>query len=324
MIKKLVYFIFGFLGFILLLITTIYFYNIYITESKNVSDVAPVSTKFIDIENEQIAYSEIDNQSTTTIIFVGGLSAWNGTWERVTSESNKINSGQYNYIAIDLPPFGFSTPSFKNNYYRDTQTKRLKDFIDAKNLNSIILVGHSYGAGPAMEYAINNPTKVNKLVLIDAVLNIDEPQKNVPAGPVQTDWLRDFVLGTLIHIDPFALSQLKSFVFITDNINGVLLDNYTKYFSLDKTTNKLSAWLKDYVNDPLTYSSNSSDNYRNLSFPVRIIWGDKDTITPISGTDILLKTIPDVQLTTLINVGHIPMIEDYEQFDSAFAEVLKN
>jgi pimeloyl-ACP methyl ester carboxylesterase len=98
-------------------------------------------------------------------MFVGGLSAWNETWERTISESKETYKNKYNYVAIDLPPFGFSTPSLDSNYFRDTQAKRIAKFIEEKKLDSVILVGHSYGAGPLTEYAITNPDKVEKLVL---------------------------------------------------------------------------------------------------------------------------------------------------------------
>ena len=76
------------------------------------------------------------------------------------------------------------------------------------------------------------------------------------------------------------------------------------------------------MNDPLRYTSNSSVSYKKLTVPVRLIWGEKDTLTPLEGTKILLDTVPDIRLSTLTNVGHIPMIEDYAQFDKALLNAL--
>lgn len=307
---------------IALILVTIYLYNTSFIETENPMSVAPTNTKFIDINNEKLAYSEINNNSSTSIIFVGGLSAWNGTWERVI-QSLDDTSKEYNYIALDLPPFGYSIPDNQKLYFRDIQADRLKQFIENKKLNQVILVGHSYGAGPVTEYVLNNPNRVQKLILISAVLNIDTPKIVPRFSLIKFDILRNILIGDLIHNDAFALSQLKKFVQVQDHMDQALLDNYTKYFNTNQTSTRLSSWLQDYSNDPLNYKSNYSENYKEISVPVRLIWGNMDTVTPISGTKIIMDSVPDIQLTTLTNIGHIPMIEDYQLFDSALLKALK-
>lgn len=311
------------LGTIISILLAIYVFNTLFIETEEPISSAPANTHFIDIGNEKIAYSEIDNTSSTTVIFVGGLSAWNGSWERVIQSQNNLTN-QYNYIAIDLPPFGYSIPSTENSYFRDIQARRIKEFIEAKGIEKVILVGHSYGAGPVTEYVLNNQDRVEKLVLISAVLNIDSPKTISNFGPVQFDVLRNLLLGILIHNDSFALSQFKKFVYVTDNMNQELLDTYTRYFNTDQTSFRLSTWLQDYVNDPLNYKSNYSENYTQLSIPVRLIWGDKDTVTPLSEAEKLLNILPNVQLSTLNNIGHIPMVEDYNLFDTTLSQSLQN
>lgn len=305
-------------GIILFLL---FFYNTKIIESNDSVLNAPSTTKFIDIGNEKIAYSEINNQASTTVVFVGGLSAWNGTWERTIRElNNKKNS--FNYIAVDLPPFGYSIPSPDKNYFRDTQAERIEKFIKNKKINHVILIAHSYGAGPGTEYALRNQEKIKKLILIDGVLNVDEVKTINNRSLVQANFLRNLLIGVLVHNDTFTLSRLKTFVYITDHVDNALLDIYTRSFDTKNTTERLSGWFRDYTNDPLTYKSNFSTNYKNFSVPVRLIWGDKDTITPIDGTKILLDTVSDIRLITLNGVGHIPMIENHTLFDAALLDAL--
>ncbi len=323
MIKKILKFLGIAVLTLFMMLCTLYLYNTQYVESKHQIDNAPTTTHFTDIGGEQIAYSEVDNKAETTVIFVGGLSSWNGTWERVITELNKKVSTM-NYIAVDLPPFGYSIPDSKKSYYRGTQSQRIASFVESKHLKQVIMVGHSYGAGPVTEYVLNNEARVKKLIIIDGVLNIDEIKSVSQYSPVQSGAIRSLLIGALIHNDRFAMSQLKGFVYIKSNITQDLLGVYTRYLNTEHVTYKLSAWLKDYINDPLMYASNNSKNYRNLTVPVRIIWGDKDTITPIGGTEVLLKNIPDVRLYTLPGVGHIPMIEDYKKFDTALVDALQN
>ena len=52
--------------------------------------------------------------------------------------------------------------------------ERINQFRIAKKLTSVVLVGHSYGAGVVTEALMQNPNGVEKLVIINGVLNIDE------------------------------------------------------------------------------------------------------------------------------------------------------
>lgn len=319
--KKILRIVFFLITIGVVILFTLFFYNTKIIESRDPVSTASSTTKFIDIGSEKIAYSEINNQASTTVVFVGGLSAWNGTWERTIRELDS-KKNDLNYIAIDLPPFGYSISSPDKNYFRDTQAERIAKFIENKKINRVILIAHSYGAGPGTEYALRNQEKIQRLVLVDGVLNIDENKAVDKYNLVQVDFLRNLLVGVLIHNDTFALSRLKAFVYITDRIDRTLLGIYTRSFNTKNTTKRLSKWLRDYTNDPLTHKSNFSKNYKNFSVPVRLIWGDKDTITPIGGTKILLDTVPDIKLITLNGVGHIPMIENPAVFDAALLDAL--
>lgn len=281
---------------------------------------------------EKINYSEINNNSSSTILFVGGLSGWSSTWYRSVDslQSNlKLESSdkKYNYIAIDLPPFGYSLPN-EGNYFRDTQAKIINEFIESKNINNIIFVMHSYGAGPGMEAVMNNKEKFKKVIIIDGVLNIDEAKK-----VSDSIFLNKFLISNILHVvssfDWVAVNRLKSFVHIKDNINTDLARLYSKPFEVEGNSEKLATWLIDYVKDSLNYISNESNNYKNLNIPVSIIWGDKDTLTPIELAHKLYESLDNENsniknnLHILDNVGHIPMIEDYKKFDEALLKAIK-
>lgn len=298
-----------------------YVYVISFVEREDARASAPDSTKFIAVADEQLAYSEIDNGSDTTVLFVGGLAAWNGTWQRVVEVQN-VRTKRFNYVALDLPPFGYSSLSANQNHYRSTQAARIAGFVAAKKFKNVIAVGHSYGGGPITEYAMQHPRSVKKLILIDAVLNAGET-KDVPLfSVVQLAPLRTVAIALLVHHDPIVLSRLRSFVYVQDHIDQSTVDLYTRAFNTRGLTARLSSWVRDYVRDPLVYKSTDTDAYRTLPFPVRLIWGDKDTLTPISGAEALVPIIPDARLTVLHEVGHIPMIEDYAAFDAGLADAL--
>ncbi len=125
------------------------------------------------------------------------------------------------------------------------------------------------------------------------------------------------LLGSVIHIRPAIKNRLKTFVFQKQNIDNDLTSIYMQSFRVRGTSKKFALWLRNYIIDPLQYKSTIGSEYSNLKMPIRIIWGEEDTLTPITLGYELNKFIPEAKLYPLKNVGHIPMIEDYPQFDNA-------
>ncbi len=298
-----------------------YLYIRVVVESNLAELVAPTTTSFVEVDDEKLAYRLIDNKAETTVLFVGGLSGWVGTWERTMQSANTTNKN-YNYLALDLPPFGYSVLDEKKGYFRDTQADRIQNLVNEMGLKQVVVVAHSYGAGPSAEYVLRGTPEVKKFIIIDGVLNIDEPKKVIGKGIVQLDYIRNPLIGILAHNQSFVQGRFETFVYIKDNITPSLIDLYMQSFSTKDTTVHLSNWFKDYSNDPLDYRSTSSDSYKKLLIPVRLIWGEKDIVTPISLTEVILASVPDVKLQALQDVGHIPMIENYKAFDTALLEAL--
>lgn len=72
----------------------------------------------------------------------------------------------------------------------------------------------------------------------------------------------------------------------------------------------------------LSALSTRPENWRALSLPTFLIWGDKDTVTPLSQGETLAEIIPNATLTMLPDVGHIPQIEASALFQSNLLSAL--
>lgn len=302
---------------------TVVFYAIYarfIIENGEIHSSSPIETKFADIGNsEEIAYQEIDNKAQTTIIFVGGLSGWSGTWQRTMEELNKNTNKKYNLLAIDLPPFGYSTADLKRGFFRNIQAERINSFRNNKRFSNVIFVAHSYGAGPVTEAVMTDPVGINKLIIVDGVLNMGEI-KVVKNNFILESSVIPYIVNAISHNTWFAKNRIKSFAFKTELIDDQVAQRYTKPFTVKGNGDRLAVWLRDYVNDPLILKSTDEEEYEKLNIPVRIIWGKEDVLTPISLGENLLKRIKDGKLYPLSGVGHMPMLEDYQQFDDALSK----
>ncbi len=323
--------------FLLFVTFAVALYSRMIIEKNTVYEISPPETEFAQIsDSEEIAYQEISNRAPVTIVFVGGLSGWSGTWRRSMTElDSALRSGglAYNLVAIDLPPFGFSTSDLSGDFYRSTQASRIYRFLEKKEIKNLIFVAHSYGAGPVTEVVMSygDSLRIQKLVVIDGVLNIDEQKPDTRPDPTPDGATKDALLNKLLtekhilnyfvlmvsHSKALVQNRLSSFVHVTENIDQDLIELYMASFSSKNNSKRLAYWLSDYMTDPLNYKSTESESYRKLKLPVRIIWGDKDILTPPTLAYQLRDLVPGSKLYMLENVGHIPMIEDYQQFDEA-------
>lgn len=316
--------------FVLGLVVLNYLRVIYFVESESGESLTSVQTQFIDVSEAKIVYSEYSDKSSTTIMFIGGLAAWQGTWEKAITDVQSDVSQTYNYVTIDLPPFGLSKISPDGSYFRDVQAKRLLDFIAAYkavnlNVKNIILVAHSYGAGPGTEAVMRDEEGIiKKLIIVDGVLNVGE--KKVVKVPLllSLDFVRDILIGTSLHSEFVARKQLLSFVSVKESITDEVQEVYTKPLVIQGTTGRISDWALDYLSDPLVYLSTDAGEYEEIEIPVVLIWGEDDTLTPLALTEILMQKVPNIRLLQLKGVGHIPMIEGRTLFKEALLEALEN
>lgn len=301
-------------------------YSKYFIEVQDIHSSAPSGTQFVTLENgEEIAYQQISSSVPVTIVFVGGSYGWSGTWEQTMNALNeklRVVGRRYNIIALDLPPFGYSTAKPENAYFRNIQAERLNQFRKAKNLNRVIFVGHSYGAGPIVEAAMRNPSGVERLIIVDGVLNIGEI-KNVGVSLfTAVPFFVESFVHTVSHSSWIAENRLRSFTFIDDMVDDVAVDLYTRPFNTVGNSARLAQWVRDTVRDPLVYRSTRKEEYAKLPMPVRIIWGNQDTLTPLALGEELKNLVPHSTLDLLAGVGHMPMLEDPEQFDRALFDAV--
>ena len=96
------------------------------------------------------------------ILFLHG-----GGLKALTYKKNlELLSKKYKVIAPDIPGFGNSSTPTKLWDFED-YANFFSKFIDSLNLKNIMIIGHSFGGGIAMNLATKNK-RVSKLILIDS------------------------------------------------------------------------------------------------------------------------------------------------------------
>lgn len=282
--------------------------------------VAPKNGHFVDAGDVQMFVQEAGAANAPAVVLVHGT----GTWSEIWRETIDALAPDHHVIAVDLPPFGYSSkPLDDGAYTREKQAGRLLAALDSLHVERFTLVGHSVGARPVVEAALVAPERVSRLILVDPALGF-EPNHPSWATRALFSWpqLRTTLISSY-GTNPLFLKQMfRSFVSNKDAVTEQRLEVIRRPMVIYGTTSAYGAWLRTLTVDEDRSQSGNFDNLRKLSMPAGIIWGRTDSVTPLWQGERLHSLIPDSQLIVIDGVGHIPYIEDPPRFIAALRGLL--
>lgn len=252
------------------------------------------------------------------ILLIHGTAAWSGFWREV---ADHLAARGWRVVAIDLPPFGWSERDSEARYDRAAQAKRLSSVV-AELGKPATVVGHSFGAGPATEFALAHPEQVRGLVLVDAALGeLDPKAESTVASAMRLLPLAELVTAASVT-NPAAMEPLLRSMIARKEQARRWVPTLREPMGRDGTTSAYSAWLPNLFTKQDGALSRRSDSLRSIRVPVSLVWGDADTVTPIDQGKRISELTRARSLQVLPGVGHIPHIEDPEGFRRALDRAL--
>ncbi len=199
-----------------------------------------------------------------------------------------LQADKYEKLKQKLQVFGFKVfipdlPMDKSYTLFDYE-KFLLNFINKNNIIKPILLGHSFGGRIALVTVANNPDKYSKLILTGV------PGYNpVPSLKVQFFYMlakTGKIVFLLLPLSIFDKLARKFLYFLSGSF-----DYYKSKGSLRQTfQNIIKTDLDVYI--------------KNVKIPTLLIWGEKDTITPVWIAKKMHSNIKDSRLEVLANEDH--------------------
>jgi pimeloyl-ACP methyl ester carboxylesterase len=205
-------------------------------------------------------------------------------------------AARHDVIVPEHPGFGVSdTPAWLDtipdlaNFYLD--------LIDQFDLERIDLVGHDLGGWIAAELAVRNPRRLASLTLVAAAgIHVVGEAQSDPFLRTDEQRVRD-----LFH-DPARADEMikRALRPETEDQN---LKNHT-------TTARLT-W------QPRGYDPHLAKWLHRIKLPTLLVWGASDRLLPPAYASAWQKLVPDAQLVTLSDCGHLPHVERRADFVGA-------
>lgn len=223
-----------------------------------------------------------DTLSKSPMLFIHGWGLSPHSYDKPLSSLTK----QYNVYAPALPGFGKSSPLEKRKFDLQTYAEAIEETWEQCDVTSrTTIVAHSMGSGVAIKLALHNIELVNNLILICPI----------GGGGGFTSW--PHLVASLredINFD-FAHHALDSLPSLLRNPRG----------------SARSAWLAKKAN-----LVNEIKELVSYDIPVRIIFADKDTVTP-PGT---IKEIPRVKYN-MVSGTHGWLLKDINLFQKTILNI---
>lgn len=255
-------------------------------------------SEFITINGTNVHYRKTGQGPV--VLLLHGVTSSLHTWEHW----QKVLSKDFTVISIDLPAFGLTGPMGDNNYSLENYLTFLDNFRKVLNINKMSIAGNSLGGLLAWTYTLKYPKSVEKLIILDA------PSEN-PDLPI---WMKFYQLPIVKnfarYITPkFAFKFSVRDVFKDDTkIPQSTIDRYYDMMTSNKVRENFSKVLQMQFdkNKPKT------NDLKNIKTPTLIMWGDGDTIFPLSvGKD--YHSLIENSSFKIYSSGHIPMEENPEE-----------
>jgi pimeloyl-ACP methyl ester carboxylesterase len=225
-------------------------------------------------------------------------------------------------FTIDLKGYGLSDKPADGNYAVRDQADMVAAFIRSKALHDLVIMGHSMGGGVTlMTYFTvreDQPPRIKSLVLIDSA---GYPQKmpwfiRLAKLPVIGS------LGSRVMSPWFATYLvLRKCYYDDERITEEQINTYAYYGSLPGAREAVVQTAKQIL--PADMDALIAQ-YKTISVPVLIIWGEEDQVVPLEVGKKFKLDIPDSQLVILPKTGHMPPEEEPKATRQAIRDFLKN
>jgi pimeloyl-ACP methyl ester carboxylesterase len=289
----------------------------HLRETETASAAAPADGKFVESGHGRMFVMDPGVADGVPVVLFHGTAAWSKLWWRTTTA---LKTDGYRPIVPDLPPFGYSER--REGYTRREQAARIDGMLTTLGAGRAIVVGHSFGAGAALEYVLQHPDRVIGLVLVDAALGLAQTPSDAPAvlnyAPVRE------LLVSATATDPLATRFLLSrLIYRQEAASDQTLDILKAPMRVAGTTSHIADWLLYFAGSDRAALSTSRNEVSRIKVPVAMIWGDRDDVTPLAQANDLQSLIPSASLRVMKDVGHIPQIEDPDAFDAVLLAAIR-
>jgi len=269
------------------------------------------SSHYTQVNNLRLHYLEAGEGDP--ILLLHGFPTSSHLWRNVMPELAKTHRA----IAIDLPGYGLSDKPLDVRYDYDFYADILDGFLDALDIGDTHLCVHDLGGPVGLYWAIQNPGRVPKLVILNTLVY---PETSWAVKlfliAMKTPGVRDFLVSPKGIVGAMQFGAANK-----ARLNREVLTPYTAPFESPAARKAL---IKAGSGLGLRGLAKIARELPGYETSIRLIYGEKDRVLPDVAKTMarLQRARPEAELTALPNCGHFLQEDDPERVGQLIAEFL--
>ena len=242
-----------------------------------------------------------------TVIFLHGIGGNKSNWHTQMLHLSNICST----ISWDARGYGDSE-DYTTELTLDDFSTDINNLLKFCKIEKAHFVGLSMGARIAMNYYLNNTSKVLSLTLCNCFYSFG---KSI-SKQKQDEY---------INLREKPLLEGKTFSDIAPGIIRSLVKPDCKQSVIDELTKSISILRKNpYLKCIKTaFNFDLSENLVNFNVPTQLIFSTHDKLTPLTIGETMHNKIPNSKLNIIQDAGHLSNLEQPDQFNKILYEFIK-
>lgn len=225
-----------------------------------------------------------------TLVFIHGLSGSLSAWWPY----EKSFQDNYNILTFDLRGHGKSgKPIHYNDYEINKQSEDLHYLLKFLNIDSCILVSHSFGTLLALKFITEHPQMVEAMVLLSPTYGVNNNK---------TAKILKYPLKLLASLINMRKVQLSAGGHIDYSQFQNLWDFHPRanFYNIKNTSLRVNIFCLVHI-----YSSKLDSLWKDIKVPVLAIHGKRDRVIPLSDALQIRREIPECDFEILNKADHV-------------------
>ena len=263
----------------------------------------------------QLHYNDCGEGAETVVMLHGSGPGASG-WANFNRNIEPLVAAGYRVILMDCPGWSKSDPIVCTGSRSELNARALKGLLDALGLDKVHIVGNSMGGHSAVAFALANPTRVGKLILMGG--GTGGPSQFVP---MPTEGIK---LLQALYRDPTfenLKKMLNVFVFDASTLTDDLIE--ARLNNMMSRKDHLENFVASLAANPKQFGD-VGPRLGEVTAPTLVIWGRDDRFVPMDCGLRLLWGMPNAELHIFNRCGHWAQWEHAAKFNRMVLDFLAN
>jgi pimeloyl-ACP methyl ester carboxylesterase len=268
----------------------------------------PIEVEYLTIHGHRRAF--VRAGSGPALLLLHGLGCDHTTWLPVISALSE----RYLVLAPDLLGHGLSAKP-RADYSLGGYANGMRDLLTVLGIDTVTVVGHSFGGGVAMQFAYQFPERTERMVLVapgglgpevtPALRAVTLPGFHQAMGLLTLPGVRQVTTGGLRLMAATGLTHARDLHEVAAIVESFRDPNARR------AIRHVVSGVVDWRGQIVTMADRA---YLTQAMPMCVVWGRDDVVIPVRHARLAGEMAPGASIEVIADAGHFPHKDHPEWF----------